>query len=35
MGEKRSWGKSFKQLTFQESKENSTKEKGAFVDLVY
>lgn len=35
MGEKHSCGNTFKQVMFQKPKENSTKEKSAFVDLVY
>lgn len=35
MGEKLSWGDTFQQVMFQKPKENSAKEKTAFVDLVY
>lgn len=35
MGEKYSWRNTFKTLVFKKQKEDSAKEKIAFVDLVY
>jgi len=35
MGEKCSWRSAFKTFIFQKQKEDSAKEKTAFVDLVY